>query len=114
MSDPDVCIVGAGAGGAVAAWALTMQGVRVTLLDAGPRFDPNRYRTHSQNWELDTSPFEADASEERSWESAPSGPLDTAYAHLASRSPAMPDTSPTERGAFVYSRALGVGGSTLH
>ena len=36
----DVVIVGAGAGGAAAAWALASQGVRVLVLEAGPRFDP--------------------------------------------------------------------------
>ena len=44
--DADVCIVGAGAGGAVAAWALARRNVNVLLLEAGPRFAPADYGSH--------------------------------------------------------------------
>jgi choline dehydrogenase-like flavoprotein len=37
--DPDVVIVGSGAGGGMAAWALTRAGVQVTLLEAGGPWD---------------------------------------------------------------------------
>ena len=36
----DVCIVGSGAGGGMAAYALTKAGARVALLEAGPMWDP--------------------------------------------------------------------------
>ena len=116
MAEVDVCIVGAGAGGAVAAWALVRQGVRVRLLETGPRFDPTRYATHDQDWELDQSPFDAVASdpERQSYESAPGETLDPEFEHLRSRTLTLIPGNLDQRLPFVWSRALGVGGSTLH
>ena len=39
----DVVIIGSGASGGMAAWNLTRQGVKVLLLDAGDRYDPDKY-----------------------------------------------------------------------
>jgi len=39
-NDPDVCIVGAGLAGGLLAWALGRRGLRVVVLEAGPRYDP--------------------------------------------------------------------------
>ena len=116
MADADVCVVGAGAGGAVAAWALTRSGLRVRLLETGPRFDPARYGTHQQDWELEPSVLDAVATDEahRSYESAPGEALDPAFAHLRSRSPTLLRGDLESRLPFLWSRALGVGGSTLH
>lgn len=48
----DAVIVGAGAGGAASAWRLCEQGLRVLMLEAGPRFSPARdYRLHQPDWE---------------------------------------------------------------
>ena len=38
----DVCIVGSGAGGGMAAYALTRAGARVALLEAGPEWYSTR------------------------------------------------------------------------
>jgi choline dehydrogenase-like flavoprotein len=116
-TDTDVCIVGAGAGGAVAAWALARRGVRVLLLERGPRFAASDYETHSPDWEIRPSPLDAfcDAPDQRSYESAPGQLLDPQYRHLSSRSPtAFAAPAPGRRRSFYYSRSLGVGGSTLH
>ncbi len=50
----DVLIVGSGAAGGMAAWNLTRQGVNVTLLDAGERFNRARFWTHVRPWEFRT------------------------------------------------------------
>ena len=54
MSDvtADVVIVGSGAGGSAAAWALTMQGLDVVVLEAGPRYDfVTDYKLDQPDWE---------------------------------------------------------------
>ncbi len=116
MAEVDVCVVGAGAGGAVAAWALVRRGVRVRLLETGPRIDPKRYPTHDQDWELEPGVLRAVAAEEarRSYESAPGEALDPEFARLASFSPTLLSAPRERRLPFVWERALGVGGSTLH
>jgi choline dehydrogenase-like flavoprotein len=115
--DADVCVVGAGAGGAVAAWALTRLGLSVRLLEVGPRYAPDRYGTHRQDWELTPSPFERVSRDpgERSYESPPGPSLDPDFAHLSSESPTgFARRRRRRRRDFVYSHAIGVGGSTLH
>ena len=49
----DVVVIGSGASGGMAAWNLTRQGVKVLVLDAGSKFDRDRFWTH-------VLPFEAD------------------------------------------------------
>lgn len=53
----DAVVVGAGAGGAAAAWRLCDRGMRVLLLEAGPWFDPARdYKLHQPDWEMHDFP----------------------------------------------------------
>ena len=49
----DVVVVGSGASGGMAAYNLTQKGVRVLMLDAGDKFDRDKFWTH-------VLPFEAD------------------------------------------------------
>jgi choline dehydrogenase-like flavoprotein len=42
----DVIVIGSGASGGIAAWNLTRKGVRVLMLDAGDRFDRDKFWTH--------------------------------------------------------------------
>ena len=111
----DAVVVGAGAGGAAAAWRLCDKGMKVLLLEAGPRFEPwVDYHVHRPDWERQIFPArrgsqaavsfgdfgELDPAERelRSWNSV-AGPI----VRGASRQPNGPG----------YWHVLGVGGSTL-
>jgi choline dehydrogenase-like flavoprotein len=48
----DVCIVGSGASGGIAARELTEKGLRVVVLEAGNWVSPARFKTHIPPWEL--------------------------------------------------------------
>ena len=110
---PDVIIIGSGAGGGAAAWRLASRGVRVRVLDAGPRYDPDRdYRQDRPDWETSfphkpgsTSPYMV----------APLQRLSTDTADIRSWSRAGGPYVPGERRAsFGYHHVRGVGGSSLH
>lgn len=47
----DVVIIGSGAAGGMAAWNLTRQGVNVTVLDAGQKFNRAQFWSHVKPWE---------------------------------------------------------------
>jgi choline dehydrogenase-like flavoprotein len=47
----DVLVIGSGAAGGMAAWNLTRQGVNVTMLDAGRKFNRSEFWTHVKPWE---------------------------------------------------------------
>jgi len=101
----------------VAAWALVQRGVRVVLLETGPRYQPLTYGSHEQDFEITPSPFRAVSMQEgrRSYDTEPGEPLDPDFAHLASDSFTLMAGPPlTHRNDFRWERALGVGGSTLH
>ena len=58
----DVCIVGSGAGGGMAAYQLANAGVKVALVEAGPFFDPAKpeYQTQLKwPWQSPRSPAAA-------------------------------------------------------
>jgi len=113
----DVCVIGAGAGGAIAAWALVRRGVRVLLLETGPRFTPSEYATHAPDWEMRSSPMLTVTEDPKraSYEVANVEHLDPAFANLLSSSPTSFASQPKHyRHPFHYSHALGIGGSTLH
>lgn len=113
----DVCVVGSGAGGALAAWALVKRGVRVLLLETGPRFDPSDYGTHAQGWELQRSRFaEVSGAKGRESYEGRATALDPDYSDLHSHTASLFARRPRRirRRPFHYSHAIGVGGSTLH
>ena len=108
MSPPyDAIVVGAGAGGGLASYALTRAGLRVLLIERGPAYDPARdYPIGRPDWDLgdtfarstpdtyvvEPQPLAADGAHLRT----------TLYRHQ------------TTQREYSYQRACGVGGSTLH
>jgi len=109
----DAVIVGSGAGGSAAAWSLSHAGLRVLVLEAGPRFDPFKdYSLHLPDWELHGFPTPAgsqgeyrfgamQALDER-WQDLRS------WNHLHGRS-----VRGRHRQVGAYHHVRGVGGTTL-
>lgn len=112
----DVVIVGSGAGGAASAWAHTTAGLKVLLLEAGPRFDPSQdYPLTEPGWERRTFPVKSGSRAQILYGDL--GRLDPANADLQSwnavqgKRPLNARRQPSRSG---YSHVMGVGGSTLH
>jgi choline dehydrogenase-like flavoprotein len=108
-----IIIIGSGAGGGAAAWRLTSKGFNVTVLEAGPRYDPMAdYRQDQNDWETSfpqkpgsISPYVVaqlqdlipETADIRSWSRA--------------NGPYVPGS---QRVSFGYHHVRGVGGSSLH
>lgn len=115
---PDVVIVGSGAGGAAAAWALVQSGLSVLILEAGPRFTAHEdYPLDNADWEKNLFPQKTNSQGQVDFGDL--GQLDPAYSDLrgwskhrrANRPPVGDRRRPQSAG---YSHVQGVGGSTLH
>lgn len=104
--DADVIVVGSGAGGSLTAYGLAMAGVKVLLLEMGPRFDPAKdYFLNDADWEL-KNPFQKYIPDTYT---SPMKQIDDQYFHLSS---SVLQRAPNRR-EFDYFRACGVGGTTL-
>ena len=110
----DVVVVGAGAGGAAAAYGLCRRGLSVLLLDAGPRFDPaTDYPLTTNDWE--TKGFPEKPGSGGSVTFAPGQKLTGAEPLLASGSRGLgPLAANGVRLMDKYEHVRGIGGSTLH
>jgi choline dehydrogenase-like flavoprotein len=114
-TDFDVVIVGAGAGGAAAAWQLCRLGRKVLILEAGPRFTPSQdYSQTEADWERRRFPEKPGSQAQISY-----GDLGTLKAEddgLASwsRVSGRLDSGTQRDRSGGYSHIQGVGGSTLH
>ncbi len=111
----DAVVVGSGAGGAAAAWRLCDKGMRVLLLEAGPRFEPwIDYHVHRADWERQALPARRGSQAAVSFASF--GELDVAERELRSwnsvTGPIVRANSRQPNGPG-YWHVLGVGGSTL-
>lgn len=111
---PGIVIIGSGAGGAAAAWALTRLGMRVLVLEAGPAYDPHSdYRLASPDWERTGFPMKPGA--QIPYSVAELQPLAPEYDHLRSWRHQGAQLNPGNRRlAAAYSHVAGTGGSTLH
>jgi choline dehydrogenase-like flavoprotein len=118
MPDADVVIVGAGAGGLAAAWRLTTQGVRVTLLEAGQHYDPARdYPQTADDFELRPFPYGASVDEQGQprYGYGPAQQIEPEYDAYRSWNRAQGSFAPGNTRRYAqYAHVRGVGGSTLH
>lgn len=110
----DVIIIGSGAGGAACAWALCQRGIRVLILEAGPRFDPYRdYALHQQEWERRGFPEPMASTGRYSFGNLQT--LDPHWKGLRSWDHISGEMNKTARRLGAkYHHVRGVGGSTLH
>ena len=110
----DAIVIGSGAGGGAAAWALAQTGASVLLLEAGPAYQPHEdYQLHESTWEQTDFPAKVPTGGRQTF--APLQPLEPKWDHLRSWS--------HPRGRFVtgdrrlrggYRHVVGLGGTTLH
>ena len=109
----DVVIVGSGAGGGTAAWALSKKGLKVLLLEAGPQYDWQKdYKLHTSQWE---SPFPKKNNEKKFYSFASQQKLDIKMKHLRSWNHISGLLNKNEhRVSFGYHHVKGIGGSSLH
>jgi choline dehydrogenase-like flavoprotein len=111
---PDVVIVGSGAAGGAAAWALSRRGARVLVLEAGPAFDPFKdYGLSSNDWER--HPFPQKPGSQGKHTFAPLQTLEPRWQDLRSWNRQRGLTVHGERRyGYRYHHVRGVGGTTLH
>ncbi|MEM7634436.1 MAG: GMC family oxidoreductase [Pseudomonadota bacterium] len=109
----DVLIIGAGAGGAAAAWALASRGVKVVLVDAGPEFTADEYKVSDDDWEMQGFPHKP-GSQGRHEIFAGQELLDRWSGLRNLYAPRQRRSSRTHRGGRDYAHVRGIGGTTLH
>jgi choline dehydrogenase-like flavoprotein len=112
-AEPDVLVVGAGAGGGATAWALARHGLRVALIDAGPAFEASEYQVSSNRWEFSGIPSKEGSM--GTYEFGEGQRLDPKWDHLRNMSVPRGITSTrTHRAMEAYYHVRGIGGTTLH
>src|SRR5262245_60421012 len=89
--DAEVCIVGAGAAGGILAHELARRGVRVIVLESGPRHDPSQRGAYVRRYLRGEDPWRTPLAELDRYTVGGTAPY-----------------------ALEWKRARGVGGSTLH
>jgi len=116
VKSADVIIIGAGAAGAAMAWRLTQHGLNVLMLDAGPRYQPDRdYRLHTDGWEMAQFPYKAHSKGQYSFDIGAS--LSPEWENLRSWNLVAGPLNRTRVRAVAgsgYHHVRGIGGSTLH
>jgi choline dehydrogenase-like flavoprotein len=111
--DFDAVIIGSGAGGGTAAWALCNAGLKVLILEAGPGYDAALdFKLHLPQWE---DGFPHKKTENYPPLTADLQNLDPAYDSLRSWNHIQGRLNPSgKRVSYGYQRVQGVGGSSLH
>lgn len=109
----DVLVVGAGAGGSAAAWALARHGLSVAVVDAGPVFTQSDYSVAADDWEKQGFPKKEGSRGTHLF--GPGQQFDPKWNALRSMSKARNWRSTGKtRQMHSYSHVRGIGGSTLH
>jgi choline dehydrogenase-like flavoprotein len=112
-ADWDVVVVGAGAGGAAAAYGLCRRGRSVLLLDAGPRFDPSTdYPLTDADWDAREFPQKPGSTGEVTF--APGQKLGSEPLLVSGSRGLGPVVTGGTRLMDRYQHVRGIGGSTLH
>ena len=108
----DFVVIGSGPGGGAFAWRLASKGVKVLVLETGPRYDPfTDYHLHENDWELKRFPKKKSFK----YEYGEQQPLNKEYDHLHSRNNAVGRFNNSGKRTYSgYLQELGVGGTTLH
>jgi choline dehydrogenase-like flavoprotein len=114
VSQPQVVIIGSGPGGSAIAWSLAMAGVKVRILEAGPRYNPaSDYNLHRNDWEYSLFPEKVPSRGRQSY--APLQKLDARWDHLRAWNRLRGKLSQSPQRQFgAYHHVIGVGGTTLH
>ncbi|NVK06023.1 MAG: GMC family oxidoreductase [Marivivens sp.] len=109
----DVIIIGSGAGGGAAAWRLTSKGLKVLLIESGPRFDPLvDFRQDQSNWETS---FPDKPGSQGKYIVAPLQELTDDTLDIRSWNKRNgPYVTGPNRVSFGYHHVRGFGGSSLH
>ncbi len=114
MDKFDVIVIGAGAGGSTAAYAAAQQGLKVLVIEAGPRFSPADYNLDKADWERSRFPDKPNSQGQYSF--APMQALEAKWEHLRSWNQVSgyyntrSSRVPSGKG---YHHVRGIGGSTL-
>ncbi|HKI86051.1 MAG TPA: GMC family oxidoreductase, partial [Thermoanaerobaculia bacterium] len=118
MSEPDVVVIGAGAGGLAAAWRLASRGVRVTVLEAGKHYLPLRdYPQTEDDFELHPFPYDPVRDEEGNprYSFGSAQEIGAEWKGYRSWNRGQGRFVPGDRRSYQqYAHVQGVGGSTLH
>jgi choline dehydrogenase-like flavoprotein len=113
MKPFDAVVIGSGAGGGASAYALTRQGYRVLVLEAGPVFAPEQdYQVGTSRWQQG---FPHKAGSQGQYSYVLNQRLSENWSHIRSWNHITGRLNPgDERIAFAYHHVRGVGGSSLH
>jgi len=114
MIRPQVIVIGSGPGGSAIAWSLATAGIKVRILETGPRYNPRTdYHLSRNDWEQDLFPEKTPSRGRQTY--APLQVLETRWDELRSWNLLKGKSIRGNRRYFAgYSHVIGVGGTTLH
>lgn len=108
----DCIVIGSGPGGAPVAWRLASAGMKVLIMEAGSRFNPEKdYNLDKNDWETGRFPER----KKIKYSYGKKQKLDEKYEHLRSWNKASGKINNSDERKYVdYQQIAGVGGTTLH